>query len=177
MNFPVHDEAVVPAQQLAVKNVDRIEAIQVPGEDRRCDAALYTWVFSRLMRRDFNLTSVKLFFFCKKEGQRDIAWNLLNDLTEEAQVLEDMTRRYEMPDAPVFSSCLMRIITDETQQLFDALVTADRALHKMANSPLAEMTEENLIPFMRVYNALRQKVFGFPKPAAAKEAHVAPDPT
>lgn len=150
-------------QQLAVKNVDRIEAINVPGDDKRCDASLYTWVFSRIMRRDFNLTSVKLFFFCKKVNQRQLAQELLRTLTVEAQVLEDMTRRDEMPAAPVFSSCVMRIITDEAQQLFDALIAADRALHKMMHGPLADVAEDNLVPFMRVYNALRQKAIGFPK--------------
>jgi hypothetical protein len=162
MSVPASVQAT-DGQQLAVKNVDRIEAIQVVGEDKRCEAALYTWVFSRLMRRDFNLTSIKLFFFCKKQGQLEVARDLLQTLTEEAQVLTDMAYRYEMPVEPIFSSCVMRIITDESQQLFDALVAADRALHKMQHSSMAEVAEDNLVPFMRAYNALRKKVIGFPK--------------
>lgn len=163
MNAPACDHSPPTAQPLTIKNVDRIEAIQAPGGDRRCEAALYTWVYSRVMRRDFNLTSVKLFFFCKKTEQADLARHLLWNLTEEARLLEYMVLPYEMPDAPVFSRCIMRILTDETQQLFDALVTADRAFHKMQHSPLAEVAEDNLVPFMRAYNALRQKVIGFPK--------------
>jgi hypothetical protein len=163
MNAPACDQSSASAQPLTIKNVDRIEAIQAPGGDKRCEAALYTWEYSRIMRRDFNLTSVKLFFFCKKPGGQVAARDLLRSLTEEAQVLEDMALRYEMPDEPVFSSCVMRILTDETQQLFDALVTAERAFHKLKNSAMAEVAEDNLIPFMRAYNALRQKVIGFPK--------------
>lgn len=163
MNAPAYDQSSPPAQPLTIKNVDRIEAIQAPGGDKRCEATLYTWEYSRIMRRDFNLTSVKLFFFCKKPGGLLAARDLLRTLTEEAQVLEDMALRYEMPDEPVFSSCVMRILTDETQQLFDALVTSDRAFHKLKHSPMGEVAEDNLIPFMRAYNALRQKVIGFPK--------------
>lgn len=173
MSVPACDHAAT-GQQLAVKNVDRIEAIQVPGGDTRCEAALYTWVFSRIMRRDFNLTSVKLFFFCKKPGQLSVARDLLQTLTEEAQVLTDMSHRYEMPAAPIFSSCVMRVITQEAQQLFDALLAADRALHKMQHSPLAEVVDDNLVPFMRAYNALRQKVIGFPKRTASND-HPSPE--
>lgn len=161
MTLPACEESADAGQQLAIKNVDRIEGIKVEGEDRRREAELYTWVFSRLMRRDFNLTTVKLFFFCKKQGGRQVARDLLASLTEEARVLEDMVLRYEMPATPVFSSCVMRILTDEAQELFEALVTVDRALHKMMHSPLAEVADENLIPFMRAYTALRKKVFGF----------------
>jgi len=168
MNAPARDQLSPTAQPLTIKNVDRIEAIQAPGGDKRCEAALYTWEYSRIMRRDFNLTSVKLFFFCKRPGGLVAARDLLRTLTEEAQVLEDMALRYEMPDEPVFSSCVMRILTDETQQLFDALVTADRAFHKLKNSEMGEVAEDNLIPFMRAYNALRQKVIGFPKRQAAE---------
>jgi hypothetical protein len=163
MNAPACDQSSSTAQQLAVKNVDRIEAINAPGGDKRCEAALYTWEYSRIMRRDFNITSIKLFFFCKKPGGLLVARDLLRSLTEEAQVLEDIALRYEMPDEPVYCSCVMRILTDETQQLFDVLVTADRAFHKLKNSAMGEVAEDNLIPFMRTYTALRQRVIGFPK--------------
>jgi hypothetical protein len=71
---------------------------------------------------------------------------LLHGLTEEARMLEDMALPYETPATPVFTNCVIRIIADEAQQLFDALITADRAFHKIAHSPLAELANENLIP-------------------------------
>lgn len=163
MSAQVCGNAVAAGQQLAVKNVDRIEAINIPGVEKRRIAELYTWVFSRMVRRDFNLTSVKLFFYCKKTDQADLARFLLANLTEEAQVLEDMARPYGMPTSTIFSSCDIRIISDESEELLNALLTADRALHKLMHSPLAEVAEANLLPFMRAYNALRHKVIGFPK--------------
>lgn len=172
MTHADHVRPNVAGQPLVVKNVDRIEAIVVPGEDRRRDAVLYTYVFSRIMRRDFNLTSVKLFFFCKKDDQRQLVRQHLLSLKEEAIALSDLAHRYEMPRGQVFSSTIMRIITDEADQLFDALLLADRSLHKLMQSPMAEVAEENLIPFMRAYNSLRQKVIGFPPrpPASGQDA-------
>lgn len=168
--------AGVAGQPLVVKNVDRIEAIIVPGEDRRRDAVLYTYVFSRIMRRDFNLTSVKLFFFCKKDDQRQLVRQHLLSLKEEAIALSDLAHRYEMPRGQVFSSTVMRIITDEADQLFDALLLADRSLHKLMQSSMAEVAEDNLIPFMRAYNSLRQRVIGFPPrmPASSQDADSRP---
>lgn len=160
-------------QPLVVKNVERIEAIIVPGEDRRREAMLYTYVFSRLMRRDFNLTSVKLFFFCKQPDQWMRARTHLLNLEEEARVLEDIARPYEMPASPVFSSTVMRIISDEADKLFHSLMLADRSLHKLLQSPMAQVAEDNLIPFMRAYNSLRQKVIGFPprRPSSGQAAN------
>jgi hypothetical protein len=166
----IHADHVQPGgagQPLVVKNVERIEAIIVPGEDKRRDAVLYTYVFSRMMRRDFNLTSIKLFFFCKKDDQRQLVRQHLLSLKEEAIVLADSAYRYEMPRGQVYSSTVMRIITDEADQLFEALLLADRSLYKLMHSPMAEVAEENLIPFMRAYNSLRQKVIGFPPPTVA----------
>ena len=149
-------------QQLVIKNVDRIEAIVTHRPDTRCDVSLYNFAFSRLLRRDYNLTSVKLFFFCMNEKQWRLARELLLTLVDEANALENIAAPYELPSAPFFMSCTMRIISDEAQLLLDALTTADRAYHKLLSSPMGEIAEENLIPFMVAYNALRQKVFGYP---------------
>jgi hypothetical protein len=172
MNHPDCGQQVAAGQPLVVKNTERIESINIHGEDKRFEAVLYTYVFSRIVRRDFNLTSVKLFFFCKKASQRQVVRALLLNLTEEARVLADMAHRFEMPDAPVFSSSVMRIISEEAQEMLDALLTADRALHKLMHSPMADVTEENLVPFMRAYTALRQKVIGFPSRAPANHDSV-----
>lgn len=55
----------------------------------------------------------------------------------------------------------MRIIFDEAQLLFDALISADRSLHKLMHSPLAEVTEDNMGPFLRTFTVLRKEVFSF----------------
>jgi hypothetical protein len=146
---------------LVIKGVERIDSIILQREDTRRDAELFTHVLSRVMRRDFNLTSVKLFWYTKSFHRRSTASAMLQDLTAEAQRLEDLARPYEMPPAAVAATCSMRIISDEADMLFDALMMADRALHKMMHSPLAEVAYENMEPFLRSFTVLRREVFGF----------------
>lgn len=155
-------------RELVIKGVDRIEAIIFPWQDERRVAELYTHTFSRVMRRDFNLTSVKLFWFTKQGQQRFLVQSLLRDLSDEAAALEDLAHRFEMPREAATVSCTMRIISNEADVLFDALIKADRALHKINHSPLAEMAEETVIPFFRAFNVVRRRVFGFPKADSAE---------
>lgn len=146
---------------LVIKGVDRIEMIDVKGEDDRRDAELYTHALSRIMRRDFNVTSVKLFWFTKGYRRRESVRAKLRDLADEANRLEDIARPYEMPSGTPAATCNMRIVSHEAGLLFETLVQADRALHKLMHSPLAEVAEENLVPFMRAFTQLRSAVFGF----------------
>lgn len=161
---PVHTtpEVGITGQHLVIKGVSRIEAIVIQREELRREAALYTHVFSRSMRRDFNLTSVKLFWYAKSRSRRLKIRPLLADMAAEAQLLEDMARSYEMPlDLPAAATCVMRIISDEAEIVFDALVQADRAFHKLLYSPLAEVAEDNIGPFIRSFEAVRREVFGY----------------
>lgn len=146
---------------LVIKGVERIEAVNIPGNDVRRDAELYSHYISRVMRRDFNLTSVKLYWYTKGYNRRQNARRMLQDLVAEAGSLEDMARPYEMPGAEPAATCTMRIISDEADLLFDALITADRALYKLMHSPLSDVVEENASPFMRSFTTLRKAVFGF----------------
>lgn len=146
---------------LVIKGVERIESIVLPGEDVRRDAELYEHVISRVMRRDFNLTSVKLFWYVKGFHRRAKARSMLHDLKAEAGRLEDLARPYEMPVSTPAATCTMRIVSDETELLFDALIMADRALHKLMHSPLVEVAVDNMGPFLRSFALLRKEVFGF----------------
>lgn len=148
-------------QPLVIKGVERIEAIILQRPDVRMDAAILTHVFSRTIRRDFNLTSVKLFWYTKARDRRLAAQAMLQDLVEEAQVLEDMARPYEMPEErSAAATCQLRIISDEAELLFSSLMKADRALYKLLHSPLAEVAEDNAAPFLRALSALQRRVFG-----------------
>ncbi|WP_076572985.1 hypothetical protein [Janthinobacterium sp. TND4EL3] len=146
---------------LVIKGVERIESIILPGDDIRLDAELYSHVLSRVMRRDFNYTSAKLFWYTKGFHRRLHARSMLHDLAGEAERLDDMARPYDMPEGAPAATCTMRIVSDEAELLFHALVKADRALHKLMHSPLAEVAEENMGPFLRAFSLLRKQVFGF----------------
>ena len=148
-------------QPLVIKGVERIESIILHRPELRRDAELFTHVLSRVMRRDFNLTSVKLFWYTKGFHRRTTARAMLADLTAEAERLEDLARPYEMPPGAAAATCTMRIISDEADFLFEALMVADRALHKLMHSPLAEVAEDHMGPFLRSLTLLRKEVFGF----------------
>lgn len=146
-------DAVLTAQGLTLKGVEKIQRI-------RCDASyqdvvLHTWQFGRIVRRDFNLLSYKLFFAVRRDEQRRKIRSLLDDVVEEAEVLDTMTRRYEL-DKPSDSTVLnLRIVSDESQRLLEALQTGDKALSKLKNSEMAEVAEENCIPLFAAYHRLK----------------------
>jgi hypothetical protein len=97
-------DAVLTAQGLTLKGVEKIERI-------RCDASyqdvvLHTWQFGRIVRRDFNLLSYKLFFAVRRDELKRKIRSLLEDVVEEAELLDAMTRRYEL-DKPSDSTVRM----------------------------------------------------------------------
>jgi hypothetical protein len=98
---------------------------------------------------------------------------MLLNLQAKVDRLEDIARPYEMPSSAPAATCSMRIISDEEQLLFDALISADHSLHKLMHSPLAEVAEDNMGPFLRTFTVLRKEVFGFfdnaPQRADAQE--------
>lgn len=154
-------ELGITGNPLVIKGVERIEAIVLQGQDVRLDAEVRSHVISRVMRRDFNLTSVKLYWYTKGFNRRHKARRMLLDLQAEADRLEDLARPYEMPSSAPAATCSMRIISDEAQLLFEALMLADRSLYKLMHSPLAEVAEDNMGPFLRSLTVLRKEVFGF----------------
>lgn len=168
MEVPVHAAVIRTTQErgrdgnpLVIKGVERIESLVLQRDDVRLNAELHSHVISRVMRRDFNLTSVKLFWYTNGYIRRQNARRMLHDLQDEAERLEDLARPYEMPTGPAAATCSMRIISDEAQQLFDTLMLADRSLYKLMHSPLAEVAEDNMGPFLRAFTVLRREVFGF----------------
>jgi hypothetical protein len=110
----------------------------------------------------------------RQGSQCGITRRMLLELQAEADRLEDLARPYEMPSSAPAATCSMRIIFDEAQLLFDALILADRSLHKLMHSPLAEVTEDNMGPFLRTFTVLRKEVFSFfdnaPQRADAQES-------
>lgn len=155
------------SRPLVIKGVERIERIVLRHDDVRRHAQLYTHGFGRTLRRDFNVISVGIFFARMNPDLREGIWYLLHRLTEEAQLLEDFARPYEMPQEPALTSCPMRIICDEADVLFDALHLADRSLFKIVRSQEATLTEEEVKdPVM--YKAARRRIADISHDKAAR---------
>lgn len=142
---------------LVIKGVERIERIVLRHDDVRRPAQLYTHGFGRTLRRDFNVTTVAIFFARMNPELRETIWFLLDRLTEEARLLEDLARPYEMPQEPALTTCPMRIICEEADVLFDALHLADRSLFKILRMHEANMTQEELAD-PALYKAARRRI-------------------
>lgn len=144
---------------LVVKGADRLDALPLQGPPVRQTLNMYSPAICRLMRRDFNLTSLKLFWM--DDLTRTRLRSQLNDLVKEATMLHDMVALDAFGPAFPVAACQMRIVNDQAQILFDALATADMAHAKMLQGPLSEVSDVYMGRFFRAYGAFRVQVFGF----------------
>lgn len=144
---------VLTEQGLKLKGVEKIHRIRCDA--RYQDVVLQTWQFGRIVRRDFNLLSYKLFFAMLRDDQRRKIRQLFHNLMEEAEVLEALARRYELPESSDPTALNLRIVSEESLRLLEALQAADKALFKLKNSEMTEVAEENCTPFFVAYHRLK----------------------
>lgn len=161
------EEQVVEA--LIVKGVDRIEAINTPL-DERVEANFRAWQICRVFRRDFNKFTAKMFVTCRNPSNLHKIRPMLLDIKEEAEILSNMARRFEMPKDLPFTTIPLRIVSEEARLLYEAIITVDWAVAKMIHS--GEMDEMNKMNekamddcahFFKAYNRLKRFIFYRPK--------------
>lgn len=149
------------ARSLVVKGVDAIEAIQNGKEYLTKSGNMYSCEFCRLMRRDYNKLSAKMYRLSLNSQRKLRIQFLLDELEGETAALEDMARKFEFPvTTGLLAVVAMRIVCDRSEKLFDILIRADRAYTKLLESPMQEVAPDNLVPFYRAYGALKRFVFG-----------------
>lgn len=151
--------ACITRGPLVVKGADRLDALPLQGPDVRETINMFSPAICRLMRRDFNLTSIRLFWM--DDTARSRLRSPLNDLVKEALAIQDMVALDAFGPAFTVATCQMRIVNDLAQVLFDALATADLAHAKMLQGPLNEVADIYMGRFFRAYGAFRFQVFGF----------------
>lgn len=146
-------DAVLTEQGLKLKGVEKIHRIHCDASYQ--DVVLQTWQFGRIVRRDFNLLSYKVFFAVRRDDQRRKIRHLVDNLVEEAEVLEALVRRYELAKTSDQTILNLRIVSDESLRLLKTLQAADKALSKLKNSEIAEVAVENCTPFFVAYHRLK----------------------
>lgn len=146
-------DKVMTAQGLALKGVEKIRRINCDATEK--DVILRTWQFGRIIRRDFNLLSYKMFFAMRRHELRMRVKPALDDLVEEADVLDAMTRKSELPTPDQSTFLNLRIVSGDTERMLDALLTADRALAKMNMTEMAEVADENCSRMYMAYARLK----------------------
>jgi hypothetical protein len=150
---------------LVLKGVRRIEAIVSPEVDERLKAVLHTHTFSRMVRRDFNITSVKMYWAAKSFPKRVAIIKGLDHLDAAVLQLEELAKPLGSPVLPVSALCPLRIISTESKRLLSILLRADLALYSLAGSYRSDAVDRKLGPTLRAYVDLRAEIFNFP-PAA-----------
>lgn len=144
---------------LVVKGGERLDALVGPDCGVHQGATMFSPAVCRLMRRDFNLTSVRLYWM--DAAARARLAQPLKALRKEAESLQDMVALDSFGPAFPVAACQMRIVSEEAQALFDALVIADLAHAKMLQGPLNEVSDVYMGRFFRAYGHFRNQVFGY----------------
>lgn len=156
------------ADGLIMKGIDRIEAINTPSEERT-QANFRSWQMSRVVRRDFNLLTAKMFVLCLNPSNLQKIRPMLLDVQEEAEALNNMALRYEMPkDLPV-TTLPLRIVSDQARRLYEAIAIVDWALAKLLKSEMSEVAVDNCAPFFKAYGRLKNFIFYRPKYAVGQK--------
>jgi hypothetical protein len=144
---------VLTAQGLTLKGVEKIHRINCDASQK--DVVLRTWQFGRMIRRDFYLLSYKLFFAMRRADLRTRVRRALDDLVEEADVLDVMTRNSELPTPDDSTFLNLRVLSGEAERTPDALLVADRALAKLNASYMEEVADENCHRMYAAYARLK----------------------
>lgn len=144
---------------LVVKGAERLNALVGPDFGTQQTVTMFSPAVCRLMRRDFNLTSVRLYWM--DAASRAKLAQPLQALMKEAESLQDMVALDAFGPAFPVAVCKMRIVSEEAKVLFDALVIADLAHAKMLQGPLSEVSDVYMGRFFRSYGHFRCQVFGY----------------
>ena len=149
---------VQSSKGLLVKGSEKLAKIISRDVEMRT-IRVHSWQISQLFRKDLNLLIYKLFFLRKKAGMSSKIDERIADLCEEAERLEGITQRFEMPGKVLYDEVTFRLIGKRDDKIIEALMSADRSVTKMLNSDLAELTLDNLGPFYASFGRLKNLAF------------------
>lgn len=115
---------------LVVKNTDRLENIKTRMESR-VEVTLSSWQICRIMRRDFQIMSAKMYKTCCNKDDRLKMRDLLLELMLQAEEMRSLLEEFEEADDAEPTIMSVRIVSHETAMLFQALKQADPLYTKL----------------------------------------------
>lgn len=155
MTEQVTDKVLTP-EGLTLKGLSKINRLNCDAKWQ--DATLVTWQCSRLVRRDFYLVCYKMFMAARKHDTKGKIRQALQELREEAEVIENMALRYERNEVAPHAVLNMRVVDDNAQILLDSILTVDRALAKLNTSDMADVAADNCGGYFAAYARLKKLV-------------------
>ena len=151
-------------QGKALKNVRLLECVNVPME-RRVVAQVRSWQVARMLRRDFNLYSVHVFFRMQRAcpEEKKAVREVIAEILAQATVLSFAVR--EIPGAVIDESfeietIPVRLISRDTSFLYRAIMSLDEPFARLGSAYRRglippEETNEMLSPCLEAYRYLR----------------------
>jgi len=141
-------------KNLVIKGVQRIESINTPYE-KRVESEFESWQCCRIIRRDFNLLTAKMYMLSRKQQNLHSIKKLLRIISLEALAIKVEFSNFEAPPVQAISVQL-RLVSDEAETLLEAFKVVDAALSKAIstrekNAPLNEFKS-----FFSAYSDLKK---------------------
>lgn len=112
---------------LVLKNAARVEDIAT-RIDVRVDARLTSWKCNRLIRRDFNLVTSKMYIRCRDRASRHQVLGLLEEMVLQSEFLKAESSQYEISHALPPTIIPIRIVCPEASMLYKTLVAIDESI-------------------------------------------------
>lgn len=117
----------------ALRYLDRVEGVRATREIR-LEARVTSWEVDRVLRRDFNLVSQKLYRACSiwSPSERSVVRKLITEFILHGEYLAGKSSMYEVTrEIPAEYVIPVRIISAEANHIYRTLVTTDAAMTRL----------------------------------------------
>lgn len=120
---------------LVLKNVGRIEDIDTRLEVR-IDANLRSWQCSRMLRRDFNLVTAKMYIKCRNKNDKRQVKSLIEEFVLQSEFLKAESELFELSYDLQVGSVPLRIVSPEASLLYKTFMEIDLVIAKLTCAEL-----------------------------------------
>lgn len=158
---------------LVLKNVGRIEDIDTRMEVRT-DANLRSWQCSRILRRDFNLVTAKMYIKCRDKRDRRQVKDLISEFVLRSEFLKAESELCELSYDLQVGTVPLRIVSPEASLLYKTFMDIDLVIAKLTCAEMDqrlthEKAQEMPLDVFCAYSDLKTYVLGVTQMKTAAE--------
>lgn len=117
----------------AVHYLDRVEGVRA-ARDFRLEARVTAWEIDRILRRDFNYMTHRIFKICTSgtDAERSVVRELITEFMLHGEYFKGKSSAYEVTrEIPAEYVTPMRLISAEANHLYRTLMTGDAAMMRL----------------------------------------------
>jgi hypothetical protein len=150
---------------LVIRDVCKIEEIKTRMECRT-DAKCFSWQVGRILRRDFQRVSYKIYKICCNPAGQARTRDLLMELALQAEEMKSKSTEFADMGEPEATTVPIRIVSPQTAMLFQSLKQADETYARLnlayAQSRLTDRARSEIaLGFEDAYSDLKRSLFNF----------------